>query len=154
MTHKISIDLPSLEATQQLAEQMATDIQVGDVITLRGTLGAGKTTFARAFIQAWLGAPCTVPSPTFTLVQIYEKAEQTLYHFDLYRLNSIEEVLELGIEEALYTGITLIEWPERLLNMPLENPWQITFEFAHDPASRKAEIQASRERLASLNLKK
>jgi tRNA threonylcarbamoyladenosine biosynthesis protein TsaE len=108
-------------ATRRLAERLARLARPGDVIALSGDLGAGKTTFARAFINALDrptgptdGTPEEVPSPTFTLVQVYDRAPAQVWHFDLYRLQNPEEVIELGLEEALGEGILLIEWPERL----------------------------------------
>lgn len=83
-----------------------------DVITLAGPLGAGKTTLARALIQAASGE-AEVPSPTFGLLQTYQATDFTIYHFDLYRIEDKNEVWELGFEEALEDGATLIEWPER-----------------------------------------
>ena len=73
----------------------------------------GKSVFARAFIQALTGAE-EVPSPTFTLLQTYDAPEFEIYHYDLYRLKSPEEVFELNIEEAIYGGVCLIEWPEKM----------------------------------------
>lgn len=104
----------SEEETAAVAQKLAAELRPGDVVLLRGELGAGKSTFARALIQALCGEETIVPSPTFTLVQIYEAPDFTLWHFDLYRLNSAEEVYELGIEEALQRGVCLIEWPDRL----------------------------------------
>ena len=73
----------------------------------------GKSVFARAFIQKLCGKT-DVPSPTFTLVQMYDAPNFEVYHFDLYRLKSPEEIFELGIEEAMYEGVCLIEWPEKM----------------------------------------
>ncbi|HIF25865.1 MAG TPA: tRNA (adenosine(37)-N6)-threonylcarbamoyltransferase complex ATPase subunit type 1 TsaE [Micavibrio sp.] len=85
------------------------------IILLSGTLGMGKSVFARALIRALCNnETMDVPSPTYTLVQQYEADDITLRHFDLYRLEDPEEVYELGWEEALSEGISLIEWPERL----------------------------------------
>src|SRR6266700_1981101 len=109
----IVIDLPDEAATAALAARIASLARPGDVIALKGELGAGKTSFARAFIRARNGREA-VPSPTFTLVQTYELPGGAVWHFDLYRLHSPEEAWELGIEEAFHAGIALIEWPERL----------------------------------------
>ena len=104
----------SPEETAHLAQELAASLKPGDVILLKGELGAGKSTFARALIQALCGEHTEVPSPTFTLVQTYEAPHFVLWHFDLYRLEHVEEIHELGIEEAYATGVCLIEWPERL----------------------------------------
>jgi tRNA threonylcarbamoyladenosine biosynthesis protein TsaE len=110
----IEIGLPDPAATAQLAERLASVALPRDVVALGGTLGMGKTAFARAFIRR-LGRPDEeVPSPTFTLVQSYVTAAGTIWHFDLYRLSRADDVWELGFEEALEDGILLIEWPERL----------------------------------------
>jgi tRNA threonylcarbamoyladenosine biosynthesis protein TsaE len=110
----IDVSLPDPAATAQLARRLADVARPGDLIALHGTLGMGKTAFARAFIRHLAGAEEEVPSPTFTLVQSYDTAVGTIWHFDLYRLTRPEDVWELGLEDALADGITLIEWPERL----------------------------------------
>ena len=99
--------------TGLLAAQLANVSGTGDIIGLIGDLGAGKTAFARAFINA-RGGDVEVPSPTFTIVQVYEFSDVTVYHFDLYRIEETEELLELGIEDAFTDGISLIEWPDRM----------------------------------------
>ncbi len=89
----------------------------GDVLALWGGLGSGKTVFARGFIRAWLGEATEVPSPTFTLVQIYEAPPPLaapIHHFDLFRLGGPDEAVELGIEDAFAAGVALVEWPDRL----------------------------------------
>ena len=96
-----------------LAAKLAGIAQPGDVIALIGDLGAGKTAFARGFIAA-CGGDGEVPSPTFTLVQLYEFPAGDVYHFDLYRIENSEEIFELGIEDAMSDGISLIEWPDRM----------------------------------------
>jgi tRNA threonylcarbamoyl adenosine modification protein YjeE len=101
--------------TAALGARLAAVARPGDVLFLTGPLGAGKTVFARAFIRALTGNPAeTVPSPTFSLVQVYEGGRAPVYHFDLYRIGGAEEVFELGWEEARAGGIALVEWPERL----------------------------------------
>lgn len=104
----------SEDETAALARKIAAGAKPGDVFLLEGTLGAGKSVFARGFVRALTGADTDVPSPTFTLVQTYDTAKGTLYHFDLYRLEDPEEIYEIGWEEALSGGIALVEWPERL----------------------------------------
>lgn len=110
-----SVDLPSPSpsATRALAARLAPLLRAGDIVALSGELGAGKTYFARAIIQA-LGGPAEVPSPTFTLVQTYDLKPAPVWHFDLYRLANPEDAYELDIEDAFLDAISLIEWPERL----------------------------------------
>lgn len=102
-------------ATEQLGATLAARLKPGDVVGLKGELGAGKTTLARAILRAASDDPrLIVPSPTFTLVEVYETPHGTYWHFDLYRLETPEQVFELGWEEARAEGIVLVEWPERL----------------------------------------
>ena len=107
----------SLQKVQACAAVLAGMAQRGDVIALSGDLGAGKTVFAKAFVRALTNEDEDVPSPTFTLVQIYDgrrgNEDLTVWHFDLYRLKSADEIYETGFEEALSDGVSLIEWPER-----------------------------------------
>jgi tRNA threonylcarbamoyl adenosine modification protein YjeE len=104
--------LRALAGTEELGRRIAGELARGDVIALAGDLGAGKTTLARAILQA-LGVASEVPSPSFTLVQEYQTARLRIFHFDLYRIESPTEVDELGFEEALESGAVLVEWPER-----------------------------------------
>jgi tRNA threonylcarbamoyl adenosine modification protein YjeE len=83
------------------------------VVALEGDLGAGKTELARAVIWALAGEAVAVPSPTFTLLQVYDLPSLTVTHADLYRLADADEVAELGLEEAWADGVLLVEWPER-----------------------------------------
>lgn len=82
------------------------------IICLSGDLGAGKTEFSRSYINALSAEKQIVTSPTYNIVQIYEASDNKIYHFDLYRLETEEELREIGFEEALEDGICLIEWPE------------------------------------------
>ncbi len=107
----LNLDEPGLV---RLAQLLAFTVRPGDLIALHGDLGAGKTTFARAFIQALAYPAITeVPSPTFTLVQTYDTHRMKLAHFDLYRLNAPSELDELGLDEAVSHGAAIVEWPER-----------------------------------------
>lgn len=108
------LTLPDEAATAALAARIAPWLRAGDVVTLRGDLGAGKTALARSIIRTLADDPEEeVPSPTFTLVQTYEHLTPPVWHFDLYRLTDPGEVEELGWEEAL-GACALVEWPERL----------------------------------------
>lgn len=99
-------------ATVEAGNDLAAALRRGDVLALHGDLGAGKTTLARATIRSLAGDPeREVPSPTFTLVQLYD-GRLPVAHFDLYRVSDPEEVAELGLEEAVRDGVALIEWPE------------------------------------------
>jgi tRNA threonylcarbamoyladenosine biosynthesis protein TsaE len=103
-------------STATLGSRLGHLLEKGDVVLLRGDLGAGKTTFARGLIQGLIGAETEIVSPTFTLVQTYDTAKGTIYHYDLYRLKQDEHgaLTELGWDDGLIDGITLVEWPERL----------------------------------------
>jgi tRNA threonylcarbamoyladenosine biosynthesis protein TsaE len=110
-----SMPLADETATAALGAALADRLQPGDVVGLYGELGSGKTTLARGILRAAAGDPdLIVPSPTFTLVEVYETERGTFWHFDLYRLEAPEQVYELGWEDALAEGIVLIEWPQRL----------------------------------------
>ena len=111
--YSLIFDCNTEDNTQKLASSVAHFCQQGDVFALNGTLGMGKSVFARAFVQSLCGK-IDVPSPTFTLVQMYDAPNFCIYHYDLYRIKSAEEIFELGIEEAMYEGVCLIEWPERM----------------------------------------
>ena len=126
--------------TCRLAAQLATCASKGQIIALTGELGVGKTAFARAYVQKLIGKKEEVISPTFTLVQIYETASFPIYHFDFYRINDPEEVGELGFEEAVETGLVLIEWPSRLGNLLPTKRLDIVIKQGHLSHSRKVEI--------------
>jgi tRNA threonylcarbamoyl adenosine modification protein YjeE len=110
-TFRGEFPLPDLDATWALGRAIAGGLGHGDAVALWGDLGAGKTTLARAILQA-LGVKEEVPSPTFTLVQSYD-TDPPVSHYDLYRLKSAREMAELGFEDALTLGAVLVEWPER-----------------------------------------
>jgi len=114
LTAPLTIALPDAAATARLGAALARILRPGDALCLSGPLGAGKTELARGLIRALAGPEEEVPSPTFTLVQLYDTPGLPLAHFDLYRLEKPGEADELGLEEALIDGAAVIEWPQRL----------------------------------------
>jgi tRNA threonylcarbamoyladenosine biosynthesis protein TsaE len=122
--------LNSKEEMADLARQIAASAQVGSIIGLRGTLGAGKSFFARNFINALQEKPTDILSPTFNLVYSYETKKGEIFHFDLYRLKSDLELENIGFFEALKTGICLIEWPEIAANFLHKNYLEIEIKTA------------------------
>lgn len=110
----LSIDLPTEADTAALGASLAAVATASDCILLEGPIGAGKSSLARAFIRARLGQGEEVPSPTFTLVQVYDDDGVQIWHADLYRLTHPDEVWELGLDQAFGTAICLVEWPDRL----------------------------------------
>ena len=133
------IELPDLVATEALAAAIAPCLRPGDFLALDGPLGAGKSAFARALIAARLaasGRSDEIPSPSYTLVQMYETEDAELWHADLYRLGDPGELGELGLDEAFATAITLVEWPDRL--GPLRPARALTVALAFAPAGDTA----------------
>ncbi len=117
MQFPFETDVSTLSELEAVATRLAESCEGDECITLQGTLGAGKTAFAQYFIRHLVGAETDVVSPTFLLVQDYDitlqnAAPARLFHLDLYRLKDESELQELGLEEMLNDGITLIEWPE------------------------------------------
>ncbi len=106
------ITLNSKEEMAAFAREIAAQARAGDVIGLKGTLGAGKSFFAKNFVNFLSEKPLEVLSPTFNLVYYYETKKGEIFHFDLYRLKSAEELENIGFFDALKNGICLIEWPE------------------------------------------
>ena len=112
----LAFELDSEAATTALGRALAARLRAGDLILLRGDLGAGKTALARAIVQSHLaehGIEEDVPSPTFTLVQTYESPELLIAHVDLYRIEDVSELRELGLGEIADEGVVIVEWPER-----------------------------------------
>ena len=102
----------SAEETLELGKKIGSQAKPGEIYTLNGDLGVGKTVFAQGLAQG-LGITEPISSPTFTIVQIYEKGRMPLYHFDVYRIGDVEEMEEIGYEDCFYgKGVCLIEWAE------------------------------------------
>jgi N-acetylmuramate 1-kinase len=142
------LDLSAEKDTIQLGEDLALAFRPGDCVALSGDLGAGKSTFSRALIRAIADDPdIDVPSPTFTLVQLYE-LRIPVAHFDLYRLGDASELDELGFEEALSEGICLVEWPEMAEELlPAD---RITLKLEHEAGGRRVKITAPEPAMARI----
>ncbi len=112
-----SVETSSPMQTMQVGEKLAKTVKRGVVFTLKGDLGAGKTHFVKGFVKG-LGCNALVTSPTFTLLNVYEGGDFTVYHFDMYRLSSLEEAVELGFSEYFdlnsLDGVVFVEWPENV----------------------------------------
>jgi tRNA threonylcarbamoyladenosine biosynthesis protein TsaE len=131
-----SLCFSDAEQTGIYAARFARHLRSGDVILLSGDVGAGKTHFARSLIQSLLAEPEDIPSPTFTLVQTYETAETEIWHADLYRLTSVQEVEELGLIDAFATAICLVEWPDRLGALTPPSALSLGFKPGQSPDAR------------------
>lgn len=118
----------SAAQTAQIAGEIAKGAAPGMVICLDGDLGTGKTVFTQGFARG-LGITEPVSSPTFTIVQIYEEGRLPLYHFDVYRIEDIEEMEEIGYEDYFYgQGVCLIEWSERIRELLPEKALRVRIE--------------------------
>lgn len=117
MATTISRETSSPEETEAAGEQLGQRLRRGDLVLLKGELGAGKTTFVRGMARG-TGSPARVASPTFQLVRIYPGRMQ-LAHVDLYRLEVDDEVRDVGLDELLDTGAVVVEWGDRLATSQL-----------------------------------
>ncbi len=126
------ITLNSPQDTADLAAALGRVLKAGDVVLLQGAIGGGKTHFARALIQSVMDVTEDVPSPTFTLVQVYDTSIGEVWHSDLYRLSSVDEVEELGLIDAFDTAVCLIEWPEKLGVLAPESALTLGFDTDQD----------------------
>jgi len=139
MTNTRIFECLNEDATERLASAFANIVKKGDIFALYGTLGAGKSTFSRYFIQSLCGK-IDVPSPTFTLIQTYDAPNFEIYHYDMYRLKTPEEAYELGIEESFFNGINLIEWPERICTLLPRDIWKITLSIKENARYFQVEV--------------
>lgn len=141
-------ELPDEAATIQLGRAIVRSLPTslaGWLILLQGDLGAGKSTLARAMLREF-GHGGPVPSPTYTLVEPYEFGEKSIYHIDLYRIASIDELEYLGWED-LADGLRIVEWPERVPGIEADADLHIVL--AYDGAGRTVELKAESSRAAT-----
>lgn len=115
------------EATMRVGAELAAQAKPGDVITLSGPLGVGKTALVRGFLAA-LGHETEVPSPSFSIVQPYEEVEPRVWHVDLYRIERPSELDELGLDSAA-DAVLIVEWPERAGNEVWPQALSLSLEF-------------------------
>ena len=128
----------SLAETLSLGKKIGSELLPGDTVVLRGEMGAGKSEICRGIARA-LGITCPIPSPTFTIVNVYETACCQLYHYDFYRLNGLDELYEAGLDEWIGgDGIALIEWPERVEEVVPEKCLEITITMTPDKPDRRS----------------
>ena len=121
---KLSNQILDLREIEKLSNNICKDISVGDIYLFQGELGAGKTTFIRLlinnlFVLNNLPKPSSITSPTFPILITYELNSSQIYHYDLYRVKNLKELEELDFFENLNNNITFIQWPEMLINLPL-----------------------------------
>lgn len=136
MAEMLRIISHSPEETRALGEKLAARLEPGDVVILEGELGAGKSELARGIARG-LGVTETVTSPSFTILNVYESGRCPLYHFDWYRLESAEELFELGLEEYLGgDGIAVVEWAEKCPEALPEKTIRIRLEATGDEERR------------------
>ena len=127
---KLNLEYESFKAedTREFAKMLAKEAKEGQIYLLSGDLGTGKTAFAQGFAQG-LGIEDYVNSPTFTIMQIYDKGRLPLYHFDVYRIGDSSEMDELGYEEYFFgNGVSLVEWPEMIEDILPDDAIRITIE--------------------------
>ena len=139
--------LKAEKETHRVASLLSTEVEPGDVICLNGDLGVGKTSFARAFIQALTSEDEPVPSPTFTLIQHYNvkrnKVRLEIFHVDLYRISCHSEIEELGLKEAFGAGISLIEWPELAMPFLPQDRLEVYLQFGKGVSERYMDLFGS-----------
>lgn len=118
---KREIRINSEYETRQFGEALARELKAGDILALVGDLGTGKTTLTK-YIARELGIMQAITSPTFTIICEYTEGRLPLYHFDVYRLNSVDEMLELGYEEYFFgDGVCIVEWADKIEELLPEN---------------------------------
>ncbi|MAT88617.1 MAG: tRNA (adenosine(37)-N6)-threonylcarbamoyltransferase complex ATPase subunit type 1 TsaE [Aestuariivita sp.] len=140
--YQCKISLYSETDTQLIAKRIGQLLLPGDVVLLRGEIGAGKSFFARSLIQSLQDIPENVPSPTFTLVQTYITKVGEIWHVDLYRLHTSSELDELGLFEAFESAITLVEWPEILLQVVPSTSLYLDFKVQKDDVVRELSLSS------------
>ena len=143
-TNSDKIDLSSEKKTEELANKVSKKLKLGDIIFLYGEMGVGKTTFIRYLINTLQKnnklSQTEITSPTFNLLNEYQINEIRIYHYDLFRLKSAQELQNLGLFENSLNTITLIEWPQIIKEKP-KNLIELEFEYGKDHQTRSVQIK-------------
>lgn len=129
----MEIKIKDINEIRSAAREFIDNMPAGKVLAFYGKMGAGKTTFIKAICEE-MGVDDVITSPTFAIVNEYETSEEdTIYHFDFYRIKKIEEVYDMGYEEYFYSGnLCFIEWPELIEDLLPEDATKVTIEEAED----------------------
>jgi len=143
VARRVRLRLDDPAATRALGAHLAGLLQPGDVIALRGPLGAGKSELARGLIRTRAGAEIEVPSPSFTLVQDYVLPGLTIRHIDLYRIGDPAELSEIGLDAPQGDEAWLIEWPERAGKLLPDDRLDIVLEQGDSPDARIARLSGA-----------
>lgn len=141
----LEIKTNSPEQTRRIGMRLGAALQPGDMICLQGDLGAGKTTFVQGIAQGW-GSLDSVSSPTFILVNVYRRADESqLFHMDAYRLDSPAEAEQLDLDSMLADGALIVEWPERMNGLiPPERLWLTIEHMAESERQMKVNARGKR----------
>ena len=142
---KLSNQILDLRELEKLTTNLSKDISFGDVYLFQGELGVGKTTFVRLLINNLyelnnLPKPASIISPTYPILITYELSSLQIYHYDLYRVKNLKELDELDFFENLNNNITFIEWPEMLINLPLNKKHHLVYLDMISETRRKIKI--------------
>src|ERR1700728_4990831 len=139
-----SVNLPNEHATARFAADIACALEPGDLVTLSGDLGAGKTTFARALIRYLAGDETVdVPSPTFTFLQTYGLPRFSLVHADLYRVTGTADLAELGFDDLPDRAVVLLEWPDRAAGFLPPDRFDVSFALAPAPGDEGRTVRVT-----------
>jgi tRNA threonylcarbamoyladenosine biosynthesis protein TsaE len=137
------INIDSLVDLKNISVKIAALANVGDIIFLRGELGSGKTSFAKYFINSISNHDQNVTSPTFNILQIYDCENFSAWHYDFYRIETEEEIVNLGLDDAFANGVSIIEWPEKIQSFLPQASLEIHFSFTEKHNSRLLTISGN-----------
>lgn len=142
----MTFETHSAEETFEIGKKLGEEAKPGEVYLLTGDLGAGKTVFAKGF-AAGLGITKEVTSPTFTIMHIYDEGRLPLYHFDVYRIDNAEDLMDTGSDEYFYgNGVCLVEWADRIADFLPDNSISVEIKKDYENGDDIRHIEVSRDR--------